>query len=103
MKGNFMALNYKYKISRECLDDALEAGLSQAEIARMCNCSRQAINTRVHYKYKYKNSREYAIELLKLGWNPENVRVAVGYKCRQTVYDISRELGIKHKRGPKPK
>ena len=46
------------KISQDCLELLAEEGFSQSETARLCGCSRQAINSRaLRSKLKFKDGR----------------------------------------------
>lgn len=55
------------KISDDAIADLLSKGLSQAEIARQYSCSRQAINSRLHYGDKPKEHLRWA-KYTKIYW-----------------------------------
>lgn len=86
-----------HKISNECLNDALDAGLSQSEIARMCNCSRQAIHCRINYKPRPKITIKYNVirELHKLGFTSKQIQIAMKYKHIDSVYKALKKLNLK--------
>lgn len=43
---------YPQKISNECLQDLLDEGFNQSEVARTCSITRQAVSSRIHFKPK---------------------------------------------------
>lgn len=55
------------KISDDAIADLLSKGLSQAEIARQYSCSRQAVNSRLHYGDKPKEHLRWA-KYTKIYW-----------------------------------
>ena len=70
------------KISNECLDDLLEEGFNQSQIAQTCNISRQAISARIHYKSKRDNilRKRYSIMFLyRLGFTIAEMAELIGY------------------------
>lgn len=93
---------YQLKISDECLSNALDAELSQSDIARMCECSRQAIHERINRKRVMPTRYKVIKTLNELGFTPRQIQTAIGYKCVQSVYLALHRLGLtwnKHERG----
>lgn len=87
----------KKKISHGCLEEALDAGLSQSEIARMCNMSRQAVHIRVNYKPQKSDKilakQRVAFKLRKLGFKYREIAEIIGYKREASAMYAAKKGG----------
>jgi len=76
------------KISDACLTNFLDEGFNQAEIARICNMSRQAINQRISYVSKRNDIkiRQYeVIYLRRLGFSVPEIMNFTRYSKRNVI------------------
>ena len=85
----------KKKITNECLNDFLQAGLNPSVIARTCNMSRQAIHQRINYKSKHLKKKKLAARLVKQGFSPKEISKKLGHKTVNTTYEFLRKLSLR--------
>jgi len=81
---------------RKNLKALLEQGLSQAEIARRCGCTRQAVHIRIHHETRPKEHLRWAkyarvYWFLIQGLPPEEIAKRVGYS-KSTVSSLKLEI-----------
>ena len=98
------------KISHECLDALIAEKFSQSEIARVCNCSRQAINRRIPgYKpnrISNFNKDEYKVFWARI-WGLSGEQIAKRFSFSKTNVShyicLQKEclVGYKYHVGPK--
>ena len=70
-----------YKISDKCLEDFINEGFSQSEIARSCNCSRQAIHSRINKRSmlgKGEAIHEQIRQWRTMGWKYKDISKKIG-------------------------
>jgi len=99
------------KISHECLDALVDEKFSQSEIAKVCGCSRQAVNARIpgHVPYSRipcSNKNEYKVFWARI-WGLSYEQIAENLSLPRSMViryiNLNKEclFGYKHLCGPK--
>jgi hypothetical protein len=78
------------KITKECLDDFIDVGLTQTQIANACDISRQAVQQRIAYTPLHGQilRRQFAVPFLRrLGFTIPEIMGFTKY-CRGSVWKL---------------
>ena len=87
---------YPRQISDECLNDLLDEGFNQSEIARTCSITRQAVSIRVHYKSKkpaIQLRRHSVLFLRRLGFSVVEIAEFTSYTPTTVIKILIEKYG----------
>lgn len=89
------------KISDQCLADFLAEDLTQTQIAKACNISRQAIHARINYvkapQHKQRMMRHFSVRFLRrIGFSIPEIAIYTDY-CAETIRRLLYQYGYRAK------
>ncbi len=85
------------KISQECLDTFVQEDLTQSQIAKLCDMSRQGVHIRINYEKVGSillRQIDTVIEMLETGHNARSIAEATGTSCNGVYTFIKRNLVV---------
>jgi hypothetical protein len=89
----------KLKISSRCLTDFLAEDLTQTQIAKACNITRQAVHARINYTKTPQRAkrikRQFAVTFLhRIGFTIPEIQIETGY-CEGNIRKLIKNNGGK--------